>query len=276
MLQPRHDRLANVDLSTRLSPESYERKLPRLQGELRELARLAYEHGRPAVLVFEGWDAAGKGGSIRRMTEALDARQFRVVPVAAPTDEERAHHYLWRFWRHVPRDGRITVFDRSWYGRVLVERVEGFAAEAEWRRAYDEINEFELQLVSHGTALVKFWLHLSPEEQLRRFSEREVVPWKQHKLTGEDWRNRERWQDYLAAVNDMLVFTDRRRRTRLARHPGQRQAPRARGGDRGGVRAASRVTRRVETAGRPDPAPRDIRPVAGSFSPAVRRRLRSL
>ena len=127
----------------------------------------------------------------------------------APTDEERAHHYLWRFWRHVPREGRITVFDRSWYGRVLVERVEGFAEEAEWLRAYDEINEFELQLVSHGTALVKFWLHLSPEEQLRRFSEREVVPWKQHKLTGEDWRNRERWQDYLAAVNDMLVSTDR-------------------------------------------------------------------
>ena len=209
LLQPAQDRLGDADLSKRLSLESYERKLPRLQGELRELSRLAFEQRRPTVLVFEGWDAAGKGGSIRRLTEALDARQFRVVPVAAPTDEERAHHYLWRFWRHVPRDGRITVFDRSWYGRVLVERVEGFAAEPEWRRAYDEINEFELQLASHGTALVKFWLHLSPEEQLRRFSEREVVPWKQHKITGEDWRNRERWQDYLAAVNDMLTFTDR-------------------------------------------------------------------
>jgi polyphosphate kinase 2 (PPK2 family) len=130
--------------------------------------------------------------------------------VAAPSKEELAHHYLWRFARNMPKAGHITIFDRTWYGRVLVERVEGFAAEAEWRRAYDEINEFELQLVSHGTALVKFWLHLSPEEQLRRFSEREVVPWKQHKLTGEDWRNRERWQDYLAAVNDMLAFTDRR------------------------------------------------------------------
>ena len=208
-VQPRQDRLANVDLSKRLSLESYERKLPRLQGELRELSRLAFEQERSAVLVFEGWDAAGKGGSIRRMTEALDARQFRVIPVAAPSDEERAHHYLWRFWRQVPRDGRITIFDRSWYGRVLVERVEGFATEAEWRRAYDEINEFELHLVSHGTALVKFWLHLTPEEQLRRFSEREVVPWKQHKLTPDDWRNRERWQYYLAAVNDMLAFTDR-------------------------------------------------------------------
>jgi AMP-polyphosphate phosphotransferase len=209
MLQPRHNRLETIDLTKRLTLESYERKLPRLQGELRELSRLAFEQKRPAVLVFEGWDAAGKGGSIRRLTEALDARQFRVVPIAAPTAEERTHHYLWRFWRQVPRDGRITIYDRSWYGRVLVERVEGFASESEWQRAFDEINEFELHLVSHGTALAKFWLHLSPEEQLRRFSEREVVPWKQHKITDEDWRNRERWQDYTRAVNDMLALTDR-------------------------------------------------------------------
>ena len=129
------------------------------------------------------------------------------MPIAAPTEEERDHHYLWRFWRHVPTDGQMTIFDRSWYGRVLVERVEGFATEAEWGRAFDEINEFESHLVGHGTMLAKFWLHLSPEEQLRRFREREVTPYKRHKITEEDWRNREKWEAYEGAVNEMITRT---------------------------------------------------------------------
>jgi polyphosphate kinase 2 (PPK2 family) len=157
--------------------------------------------------VFEGWDAAGKGGAIRRVTASLDARTSRVVPIAAPTDEERAQHYLWRFWRHLPRKGLVTIFDRSWYGRVLVERVEGFAAPAEWQRAYREINAFEEQLVEHGIVVVKYWLHVSPEEQLRRFKDREKSPFKSWKLTDEDWRNRERWQDYSRAVNEMVERT---------------------------------------------------------------------
>ena len=203
------ERLATVDLERRLPVNEYEQRLPGLQAQLRALGRAAFEQGRSAVLVFEGWDAAGKGGTIQRLTQALDARQFRVVPTGPPSVEERAHHYLWRFWRNVPRDGRIAIYDRSWYGRVLVERVEGFASTPEWQGAYEEINEFELHLISHGTPVFKFWLHLSPEEQLRRFHERQVTPWKQHKITEEDWRNRERWDDYLAAVDDMLAFTDR-------------------------------------------------------------------
>jgi polyphosphate kinase 2 (PPK2 family) len=159
------------------------------------------------VLVFEGWDAAGKGGCIRRVTEAIDPRLFRVVPISAPNDEERARHYLWRFWRQLPPDGRVTIFDRSWYGRVLVERVEGFAQPDEWLRAYHEINDFEDQLVEHGMVLSKFWIHISKDEQLRRFKERESVPFKRHKITAEDWRNRGKWDDYKAAVNDMISHT---------------------------------------------------------------------
>jgi polyphosphate kinase 2 (PPK2 family) len=158
-------------------------------------------------VVFEGWDASGKGGSIRRLTETMDARVYRVIPVAAPTDEERAHHYLWRFWRHIPRAGYVTLYDRSWYGRVLVERVEGFAREDEWMRAYLEINDFEEELAEHGIVLSKFWVHISPEEQLRRFRDREKVAYKRHKITDEDWRNREKWAAYEAAVSDMVVRT---------------------------------------------------------------------
>jgi AMP-polyphosphate phosphotransferase len=161
--------------------------------------------------VFEGWDAAGKGGGIRRLTEAIDSRLCRVIPVAAPTDEERAHHYLWRFWRHIPRAGLVTIYDRSWYGRVLVERVEGFAREDEWMRAYLEINDFEQQLVESGVVLTKFWVHISLEEQLRRFEDRQRTPYKQHKITEEDWRNREKWEAYRAAVNDMVVRTSTRK-----------------------------------------------------------------
>jgi polyphosphate kinase 2 (PPK2 family) len=158
-------------------------------------------------MVFEGWDAAGKGGAIRRITGSLDARDYQVIPIAAPTDEERAHHYLWRFWRHLSRAGRITIFDRSWYGRVLVERVERFASEAEYMRGYGEIAHFEEQLVTHGILLLKFWLHISKDEQLKRFRDRTEVRYKRWKITDEDWRNRKRWADYTIAVNDMVART---------------------------------------------------------------------
>ena len=159
---------------------------------------------RSAIFVFEGSDAAGKGGAIRRLVWALDARQYRIIPIAAPTDEERAHHYLWRFFRQLPRRGRITIYDRSWYGRVLVERVEGFASEESWRRAYKEINDFEHELTRDGIVLVKFWLQISPEEQLRRFQDREREPWKQHKITAEDYRNRQKTHLYEAAASEMI------------------------------------------------------------------------
>jgi len=159
------------------------------------------------LVVFEGMDAAGKGGAIRRVAGALDARQYRIIPIAAPTQEELAQPYLWRFWRQVPRFGRVTVFDRSWYGRVLVERVEGLCAEGDWMRAYAEINDFEDQLVRHGVVLAKFWMAISPEEQLRRFEEREKTRFKRFKITKEDWRNRRRWMDYEHAVCDMIDRT---------------------------------------------------------------------
>ncbi len=178
---------------------------------MHRLVRAASEKKVSAVAVFEGWDAAGKGGAIRRLTAAMDPRLYRIISVAAPTDEEKAHHYLWRFWRHLPRAGRVTVYDRSWYGRVLVERVEGFAAEAEWRRAYLEINEFEEQLAEAGVVIAKFWLHVSPEEQLRRFEDRKATPYKRHKITDEDWRNRGKWDAYHEAVNEMVVRTSTRR-----------------------------------------------------------------
>jgi polyphosphate kinase 2 (PPK2 family) len=167
----------------------------------------AQDVGMTNVIVFEGWDAAGKGSAIRRITQALDARQFVVHPIAAPSDEELAHHYLWRFWRRLPRAGKVAIFDRSWYGRVLVERVEGFASESAWMRAYAEISDFEDQLASHGIVVTKFWLNISPEEQLRRFNERANVPWKQFKLTDEDWRNREKRPLYEQAVADMIERT---------------------------------------------------------------------
>ncbi|MEO1887263.1 MAG: polyphosphate:AMP phosphotransferase, partial [Methyloprofundus sp.] len=160
------------------------------------------------VLVFEGWDAGGKGGAIRRLTRALDSRNYQVIPIAAPTDEEQVQHYLWRFWRHMSRAGRITIYDRSWYGRVLVERVEGFASEQEWTRAYSEITNFEKSLTDHGIVLLKFWLHIDPDEQLRRFKGREKISYKQHKITEEDYRNRDKWAEYSLAVNDMVAHTN--------------------------------------------------------------------
>jgi len=199
--------LDHVDLEQALEPADYKKQLKHYQEQLNILSWRAYNQKRPILMLFEGWDAAGKGGAIRRLMSAIDARLYRVIPVAAPTDEERAHHYLWRFWRHTPRPGHFTVFDRSWYGRVLVERVEGFAAKSEWQRSYLEINDFEQQLAEHGIIIFKFWLHISDEEQLQRFKAREQIPYKQHKITDEDWRNREQWSAYKGAVNEMVVRT---------------------------------------------------------------------
>jgi polyphosphate kinase 2 (PPK2 family) len=199
--------LETVDLTTELPWEEYKKVLDELQDRLRYLSERAREKRVSSVLVFEGWDAAGKGGVIRRITRAMDAADYRIVPIAAPTEEEKAHHYLWRFWRHLPQTGTMLIFDRSWYGRVLVERVEGFAQMNEWQRAYAEINDFEEQLVEHGILVHKFWLHIDPETQLRRFTEREKTPYKKYKLSREDYRNRGKWDAYVAAVNEMVART---------------------------------------------------------------------
>ena len=199
--------IRSMDLGASLARDDYERRLAREQGRLGRLSRRLTASGRSAVLVFEGSDAAGKGGCIRRVVRALDARFYRVVPIAAPTDEERVRPYLWRFWRRLPGRGQFVVYDRSWYGRVLVERVEGFCAPEAWKRAYSEINAFEEQLVESGILVFKFWLSISPEEQLRRFEEREQTGYKRYKLTDEDWRNRERWDDYESAACEMVRRT---------------------------------------------------------------------
>ncbi len=199
--------LDRVDLSQKLEKPAYERKLKRLWGRLAELSEKAHKRGMSSVFAFEGWDAAGKGGAIRRLTRAMDAAHYRVIPIAAPTDEELAHQYLWRFWRHVPREGHVAIFDRSWYGRVLVERVEGLATEKAWKRAYSEINDFEGQLAHRGVLVLKFWVHLSQEEQLRRFKAREKVPFKKYKITPDDYRNRDRWSGYELAADEMIQRT---------------------------------------------------------------------
>jgi polyphosphate kinase 2 (PPK2 family) len=179
------------------------------QLQLRQLAYQLYVQKRTLVAVYEGWDAAGKGGNIKRVTEKLDPRGYEVFPIAAPKGEDATHHYLWRFWRRLrpPDEKQILIFDRSWYGRVMVERIEGLCTEAEWKRAYREINEFERQLVDFGMILAKFWIHISAEEQLRRFNQREATPYKAWKLSGEDWHNRAKWDAYEEAVNDMLLKT---------------------------------------------------------------------
>ena len=190
-----------------MKKEDYESQLAKWQGRLSELVRDPRFKNRSLVCAFEGSDAAGKGGSIRRIAAALDARDYQIVPVAAPTEEERAQPYLWRFWRHIPKNGRVTIFDRTWYGRVLVERVEGFCSEEDWLRAYSEINDFEHDLSDAGVIVVKFWLQISKEEQLRRFKEREKIEFKRFKITDEDWRNREKWDAYHQAVCDMVDRT---------------------------------------------------------------------
>ena len=199
--------LETLDLTRALDRQAYVREVTRRQIQVRELGYQVYLQKRPVVIVFEGWDAAGKGGAIKRITEKLDPRGYVVYPVVAPHGEDRTRHYLYRFWRRLPERGQIAIFDRSWYGRVLVERVEGFATEAEWKRAYKEINSFERQLREFGTILVKFWIQISREEQLRRFKERKAIGYKSWKLTDEDWRNREKWAAYEEAVEMMLVKT---------------------------------------------------------------------
>lgn len=201
-------RLESVDLNLTCQKTDYRSELAKLQKRAGRLQVEAWRRGIPLVTVFEGWDAAGKGGVIKRLTRALDPRGYEVVPIGVPDAADRAHPWLWRFWRYFPEDGFMTFFDRSWYGRVLVERVEGFCAPAEWDRAYGEINDLEAQLVRHGTVLLKFWLQIGPEEQLRRFRQRETDPQKHWKLTDEDWRNREKWNLYVGAVEEMLARTD--------------------------------------------------------------------
>ncbi|WP_289018967.1 polyphosphate:AMP phosphotransferase [Desulfobacter postgatei] len=199
--------LKTLDMTQSLTKEEYLEKLIKYQRKLNLLIRDPKFKYTSVIAVFEGNDAAGKGGAIRRITGALDARGYQVIPIAAPTEEEREQPYLWRFWRHLPRKGRVTIFDRSWYGRVLVERVEQFCSEADWMRAYNEINEFELQITRHRMVVVKFWLAITQEEQLERFHTREQTGFKRFKITEEDWRNRKKWEQYELAVTDMVDRT---------------------------------------------------------------------
>ena len=199
--------LSGIDLSKSLTEEEYKTRLKKLQKRLAELHSELYRLRIPVVIGFEGWDAGGKGGAIKRLISNLDPRGYRVNPTAAPNDIEKVHHYLWRFWNSVPKAGHIAIFDRTWYGRVMVERIEGFCSEAEWRRAYQEINEMESHMANAGAVVLKFWLHIDKDEQERRFRERQANPAKQWKITDEDWRNREKWDQYEEAVNEMLIRT---------------------------------------------------------------------
>jgi polyphosphate:AMP phosphotransferase len=199
--------LSGVDLTKSISKEDYKKEIDRLQKKLEFLHSQIYRMRIPVVLGFEGWDAAGKGGAVRRLTSHLDPRGYKVYPTAAPNDLERVHHYLWRFWINMPKAGHIAIFDRTWYGRVLVERVEGFCRESQWKQAYQEINEMESHLANAGAVVLKFWLHIDKDEQEKRFKERQEDPLKQWKITEEDWRNREKWDQYESAVNEMLVRT---------------------------------------------------------------------
>jgi polyphosphate kinase 2 (PPK2 family) len=199
--------LNRLDLSLNIPREEYDPQVKELQAELHQLGFQVYTQKRPVVIVFEGWDASGKGGAIKRLTEKVDPRGYVVWPIAAPTGEDRERHYLYRFWRRLPEQGQIAIFDRSWYGRVLVERLEGFCSEADWKRAYSEINQFERQLTDFGAIIFKFWMHISKDEQLRRFRERKRTNYKSWKITDEDWRNRSKWEDYLMAAEELLLKT---------------------------------------------------------------------
>jgi polyphosphate:AMP phosphotransferase len=207
LLPAEPDFLAKVDLSLILDEQEYKQRLRQAQIELVKLQLKIHQKQLPVLILFEGWDAAGKGGAIKRLTDSLDPRSYKLNTFGAPTEEEHQYHYLWRFWRRIPGKGTIGIFDRSWYGRVLVERVEGFCTETEWRRAYREINEFEASLTNAGYALVKFWLHISPEEQLKRFEARSQDLFKEYKLTEEDWRNRDKWNLYEVAINQAIGRT---------------------------------------------------------------------
>ena len=197
--------LEKLDMTQKLTKDEYAEQIGKVQVRLRELEFQVYRKKVPVLCLFEGWDAAGKGGAIKRVTEMLDPRGFTVSAYAAPRGEEKTHQYLWRFWRNMPRSGHIAIFDRTYYGRVLVERVEGFCKEEEWRRAFREINEFEQHQHSFGMVICKFWLHITKQEQLRRFKSRETDPYRSYKLTDEDWRNRAKWDTYQQAVEDMIL-----------------------------------------------------------------------
>ncbi|WP_343209649.1 polyphosphate:AMP phosphotransferase [Anaerolentibacter hominis] len=199
--------LKHVDLSRTMERDEYKKRLRAVQKRLEVLHNEIFLNRIPVIAAFEGWDAAGKGGAIKRLTEPMDPRGYEVCTTAAPKDLEKQYHYLWRFWSRFPKNGHIAIFDRTWYGRVMVERIEGFCTEAEWKRAYREINEMEEHLTSSGVLLLKFWLHIDKDEQERRFKERMEIPSKQWKITEEDWRNREKWDDYERAVDEMLVRT---------------------------------------------------------------------
>lgn len=199
--------LEKITPSKTMEKKEYSSRLKKAQEKLRELEYKIYLKRLPVVIAYEGWDAAGKGGNIRRLTARLDPRGYEVIPVGAPNEQEKMFHYLWRFWRAFPKDGHIAIFDRSWYGRVLVERIEGFATEREWKRSYSEINEMEKHWCDHGSILVKFWLHIDKETQLQRFEQRKNIPYKQWKITDDDWRNREKWDEYKAAADEMLLRT---------------------------------------------------------------------
>ena len=199
--------LDEADLTVTLEKEEYAGLLKKYQKKIRDLEHEIYEKRIPVIVMYEGWDAAGKGGNIRRLTQNMDPRGYEVIPVAAPSAEELAHHYLWRFWNAIPKAGHISIFDRTWYGRVLVERIEGFCSDNDWKRAYREICEAEHHMTDFGAVLLKFWLHISPEEQLARFEERQKTPYKQWKITEEDWRNREKWDKYKTAVDEMIYRT---------------------------------------------------------------------
>ncbi len=200
-------KLGEISLSQTMSDDEYKKRLKAGQKKLKDLHNLVYLQKIPIVIAYEGWDAAGKGGNIRRVAAGLDPRGYDVIPIAAPTPPEKNRHYLWRFWSHIPKDGHIAIFDRTWYGRVMVERIEGFATKEEWQRAYREINEFESQMHDWGAIILKYWIHIDKDEQLRRFESRKNTPEKQWKLTDEDWRNREKWPEYEEAVNDMIRLT---------------------------------------------------------------------
>ena len=199
--------LSSINPNKNMEQDEYKEQLEYYQNKLSHLGYKLYTKRRAVVIAYEGWDAAGKGGNIRRLTQELDPRGYDVVPVAAPSKEELSHHYLWRFWEAMPKDGHFAIFDRSWYGRVMVERLEGFCSVDEWQRAYKEINDMELHLHNHGVIIIKFWIHIDKAEQLTRFEMREIDPLKQHKITAEDWRNRDKWDEYQKAVDEMLFRT---------------------------------------------------------------------
>ncbi len=200
-------KLAEIPLDQKVDEKAYKEELDGLQERLKELHNRLYRKKVPVVIVYEGWDAAGKGGNIKRITSALDPRGFEVHPIASPEPHEKARHYLWRFWTRLPKTGHIAIFDRSWYGRVMVERLEGFCSENDWKRAYNEMNEFEKELHDWGAVIIKFWVQIDKDTQLERFTMRQNTPEKQWKITDEDWRNREKWDAYEVAINEMIEKT---------------------------------------------------------------------